>query len=129
MNFHGKKKTGAFGVLNKAELTDFIRSKSSEINDTVAGRLAEAFISHDGKAVQGNGGTTLGYLGRVVFHKTALGGGATLFFTTEHRIEPFINGIILAIGRHVGGGSNAYRVLWIHDKHRVDWMLRGEIIL
>ncbi|WP_370604354.1 hypothetical protein [Citrobacter braakii] len=129
MDFHGKKDSGSFGVLNKKELTNFICHKYDEIDEKDAGRLAEAFITHDGNPGQGKGGTSLGYLGRTVFHCTALGGGATIFFTTENNNRPFINGVILAIAQHIGPKSNTYTVKWIHERHRVDWMLRNKIIL
>jgi hypothetical protein len=116
MNVHGEKgatrrqsPTGEFGVLSKLEIECLIQSHDPSVSDIDAGRLAEWIMGHDGHG--GDGGTTLTYQSKQVFHKTALGGGATVF------IYEAVDGTNIAgicgIGQHRNkSGTHTYDLNW-----------------
>ncbi len=100
---------GTFGVLNKNELECMIQSHDNTVDNDAAGRLAEWIMGHSGHG--GDGGTTLTYQNKQVFHKTALGGSATVFI---YEAEPGTRiGSICAIGNHrAGSGTHTYDLTW-----------------
>lgn len=101
--------TGSFGVLNKIEIECMIQSHDSSVDNEDAGRLAEWIMGHTGHG--GDGGTTLTYQNKQVFHKTALGGGATVFI---YEVEQGVGiGSICAIGQHrTKSGTKTYDLNW-----------------